>query len=94
MSLVILGFLRICDIILLCEKWKVIALWKRVHESVLSKRGKSINLYLMDNTAETVVFTTTNNSFGPTEISYLENRFCNLATEARLICSDGIDYVI
>ncbi len=25
-----------------------------------------------------VIFTTSNNSFGPTEISYLENRFCNL----------------
>lgn len=31
---------------------------------------------------EAIVFTTTNNSFGPTEISYLENRFCNLAMEA------------
>jgi hypothetical protein len=31
---------------------------------------------------EAVVFTTSNNSFGPTEISYLENRFCNLAIEA------------
>lgn len=31
---------------------------------------------------EAVVFTTSNNSFGPTEISYLENRFYNLATEA------------
>jgi len=32
---------------------------------------------------EAVVFTTSNNSFGPTEISYLENRFCALATEAK-----------
>lgn len=32
---------------------------------------------------EAVVFTTSNNSFGPTEISYLENRFCNLAKEAK-----------
>lgn len=32
---------------------------------------------------EAVVFTTSNNSFGPTEISYLENRFCNLATTAK-----------
>ena len=32
---------------------------------------------------EAIVFTTTNNSFGPTEISYLENRFCNLAMEAK-----------
>lgn len=31
---------------------------------------------------EAIVFTTSTNSFGPTEISYLENRFCNLALEA------------
>lgn len=31
---------------------------------------------------EAVVFTTSNNSFGPTEISYLENQFYNLAKEA------------
>lgn len=31
---------------------------------------------------ESVVFTTSNNSFGPTEISYLENRFCNMAIAA------------
>ena len=31
---------------------------------------------------EAIVFTTSNNSLGPTEISYLENRFCNLAIEA------------
>ncbi len=32
---------------------------------------------------EAIVFTTSNNSFGPTEISYLENRFCNLAVQAK-----------
>lgn len=32
--------------------------------------------------SEAVVFTTSNNSFGPTEISYLENRFCTIATDA------------
>jgi len=32
---------------------------------------------------EAVVFTTSNNSFGPTEISYLENRFTNLAMAAK-----------
>ena len=32
---------------------------------------------------EAIVFTTSNNSFGPTEISYLENRFCNLAMNAK-----------
>lgn len=31
---------------------------------------------------EAVLFTTSNNSFGPTEISYLESRFCMLATDA------------
>lgn len=31
---------------------------------------------------EAIVFTTSNNSFGSTEISYLENRFCNLAVVA------------
>ncbi|WP_418558116.1 GIY-YIG nuclease family protein [Hominenteromicrobium sp.] len=32
---------------------------------------------------EAIVFTTSNNSFGPTEISYLENRFCGLAFAAK-----------
>jgi hypothetical protein len=41
---------------------------------------------------EAVVFTTSNNSFGPTEISYLENRFCGLALEAkRYDVKNGID---
>lgn len=41
---------------------------------------------------EAVVFTTSNNSFGPTEISYLENRFCNLAHNAkRYIIKNGND---
>ena len=31
---------------------------------------------------EAVVFTTSNNSFGPTEISFLENKFCSLAIKA------------
>lgn len=41
---------------------------------------------------EAVVFTTSNNSFGPTEISYLENRFCNLALEInRYLVKNGND---
>ncbi len=32
---------------------------------------------------ESVVFTTSNNSLGATEISYLENRFCNMALSAK-----------
>lgn len=40
--------------------------------------------------SEAVVFTTSNNSFGPTEISYLENRFCTMATNAhRYIVKNG-----
>ena len=39
---------------------------------------------------EAVVFTTSNNSFGPTEISYLENRFCAMATASqRYIVKNG-----
>ncbi len=32
---------------------------------------------------EAIVLTTSNNSLGPTEISYLENRFCKLAGQAK-----------
>ncbi len=32
---------------------------------------------------EVIAFTTTNDAFGPTELSYLENRFSNLAKEAK-----------
>lgn len=32
---------------------------------------------------EAIVLTTSNNSLGATEISYLENRFCNMAIEAK-----------
>ena len=41
---------------------------------------------------EAVVFTTSNNSFGQTEISYLENRFCNMAMEVkRYLVKNGND---
>ena len=41
---------------------------------------------------EAVVYTTSNNSFGPTEISYLENRFCRMASDAkRYIVKNGND---
>ena len=36
----------------------------------------------MDYWTEAIVFTTSNNSFGPTEMSFLENRFCTMAKEA------------
>ena len=41
---------------------------------------------------EAVAITTTNNSFGPTEISYLENQFTKLATDTRrYIVKNGND---
>ena len=48
--------------------------------------------HLKDNKyfSEVVILTTQNNSFGPTEISYLENRFTNLALETgRYIVRNG-----
>lgn len=45
-----------------------------------------------DYRTEAIVFTTSNNSFGPTEISYLENRFCGLAVQAkRYVVKNGND---
>lgn len=39
---------------------------------------------------DVIVLTTQNNSFGPTEISYLENRFTQLANEAnRFVVRNG-----
>lgn len=51
------------------------------------KNGEGILHRLLEHTrnakkdywSEVVVLTTSNNSFGPTEISFLENRFCELA---------------
>lgn len=44
---------------------------------------------------EAVAFTTTDDTFGPTEISYLENHFCNLAKEAnRYVVKNGNDPMI
>ena len=44
---------------------------------------------------EAVAFTTQNNSFGPTEISYLEHSFCELAKDAnRFIVKNGNDPTI
>ena len=41
---------------------------------------------------EVVVFTTQNNSFGPTEISYLENKFTNMARQTgRYVVKNGND---
>lgn len=64
------------------------------------KNGEGILLRLqehkrdtrMDYWTEAVVYTTSNNSFGPTEISYLENRFCNIAiSSGRYTVKNGND---
>lgn len=60
-----------------------------IGQAGIRKNGKGLLLRVqeshtsIDYWTEVVMFTTTNNSFGPTEISYLENRFCNLAIEAK-----------
>ena len=44
------------------------------------------------NWTEAIVFTTSDNSFGATEISWLENKFCNMAIKAaRCIVTNGND---
>ncbi len=58
-----------------------------IGQAGIRKNGKGLLLRVQEphpsiDWTEAVMFTTTNNSFGPTEISYLENRFCNMALEA------------
>lgn len=61
-----------------------------VGQAGIRKNGEGILLRLLEHRknekkdywTEAVVFTTSNDSFGPTEISYLENQFCNMAKDA------------
>ena len=59
-----------------------------IGQAGVRKNGKGLLLRIQEHHAsidywtEAVMFTTTNNSLGPTEISYLENRFCNMAIQA------------
>ena len=69
-----------------------------IGQAGVRKNGKGLLLRVqeahpsIDYWTETIMFTTSNNSFGPTEISYLENRFCNLAIQAnRYIVKNGND---
>lgn len=71
-----------------------------IGQAGIRKNGEGILYRLMEHKrnpdkdywTEAVVFTTSNNSFGPTEISYLENKFCNLAIEAnRYTVKNGND---
>lgn len=52
-------------------------------EGVLNRLAEHKRNPKKDYWTEAVAFTTSNNSLGPTEISYLENRFCNLAIAAK-----------
>jgi hypothetical protein len=62
-----------------------------IGQAGVRKNGEGILLRLQEHKrnpdrdywTEAIVFTTSNNSFGPTEISYLENRFYSLAAEAK-----------
>ena len=71
-----------------------------IGQAGIRKNGEGILYRLMEHKrnpekdywTEAVVFTTSNNSFGPTEISYLENKFCNLAIAAnRYTVKNGND---
>lgn len=60
-----------------------------VGQAGVRKNGKGIHCRLDEHDrpkegwwSAAIAFTTSNNSFGPTEISYLENRFYNMAAEA------------
>lgn len=59
-----------------------------IGQAGIRKNGKGLLLRIqephttIDYWTEAIMFTTTNNSFGPTEISYLENRFCNMALQS------------
>ena len=59
-----------------------------IGQAGVRKNGKGLLLRIqephnsIDYWTEAIMFTTTNNSLGPTEISYLENRFCNMALQA------------
>ncbi|NOU78009.1 DUF4357 domain-containing protein [Paenibacillus sp. LMG 31459] len=52
-------------------------------EGILFRLQEHKHNPVKDYWTEAIVFTTSNDSFGPTEISYLEHRFCNQAIEAK-----------
>lgn len=69
-----------------------------IGQAGIRKNGEGVLLrvseHLNDNIyfSECVILTTQNNSFGPTEISYLENKFTNIAFETeRYIVRNGQD---
>ena len=69
-----------------------------IGQATTRKNGEGVLLRVQEHTRDNhadyfndvIVLTTQNNSFGPTEISYLENRFTQLAKEAgRFIVRNG-----
>lgn len=69
-----------------------------IGQATTRKNGEGVLLRIQEHTRDNhadyfndvIVLTTQNNSFGPTEISYLENRFTQLAKEAgRFIVKNG-----
>lgn len=71
-----------------------------IGQATTRKNGEGVLLRIQEHTRDThadyfndvIILTTQNNSFGPTEISYLENKFTQLAKEAgRYIVKNGND---
>lgn len=71
-----------------------------IGQATTRKNGEGVLLRIQEHTSDThadyfndvIILTTQNNSFGPTEISYLENKFTQLAKEAgRYIVKNGND---
>lgn len=65
---------------------------RKNNEGILNRLSEHKRSVEKDYWTEAVIFTTTNNSFGPTEISYLENRFYQLACQInRFIVKNGVE---
>lgn len=71
-----------------------------IGQATTRKNGEGVLLRIQEHTRDihadyfndVIILTTQNNSFGPTEISYLENKFTQLAKEAgRYIVKNGND---
>ena len=68
---------------------------RKNNEGVLNRLSEHKKTIEKDYWTEAVVFTTTNNSFGPTEISYLENQFYLMATQnKRFIVKNNLEPTI
>lgn len=69
-----------------------------VGQASVRKNGEGLSIRLQEHKSnpekdywnEAIVFTTQNDSLGPTEISYLENKFCSMAIQAgRYVVKNG-----